>query len=745
MSASTMNAQFPATNCGSTGNFTAGSTYQTTLTTLLSSIYTTNSSSLSYGFFNASSTVSGASQTLYLFGLCRGDLTAFSCRACLDALATDMRRLCPLQKEALLYTGNCIIRYSNASFFGAVATEPTYVARTSDNVSSPDAYDAAMMKLLDSLWAEAAGGGSLRKYASGNESAGPDMIYAVVQCTPDLTEQQCTSCLVKGVETIKECCVRYTGGRFMVPSCMIMYETNHRFFDQVSVPLPLPPPPSQEGDVPPPPPVGKSNSTRTVIIGVVTSVSALLVIGVVVLLKVKRKKKQPRQSVEGEVVHEFSKAELQQFDFSTIRAATDNFSDSKKLGQGGFGAVYMGRLSNGQEIAVKRLSQNSHQGEVEFKNEVMLLTRLQHRNLIRLLGFCLKGVERLLIYELMPNPSLDQFIFDPLKRVNLNWDRLHKIVMGVARGLLYLHEDSRLRIIHRDLKASNILLDSDMNPKISDLGLARLLELDQTQAETSRIVGTYGYMAPEYAMHGKFSVKSDVFSFGVLVLEIVSGQRNNLCRMGKDTVALTSYVWKKWREGSISDIIDPSITSGSSTEIARCIHIGLLCVQENFASRPSMASVFLMLNSHSVTLQAPSRPAFFIDSANEFDMSSTQDYSSRVSNVERSRGRSNQFSKNEACMTQDYSSSISNVDRSRGRSNQFSKNEASMTQDYSSRVSDVERSKGKSNQFSENKTSMTEPHGSLRKWETSVPCSLLFMFVVVFLSSMLQKKLSFCA
>ncbi|XP_048132907.1 cysteine-rich receptor-like protein kinase 44 isoform X14 [Rhodamnia argentea] len=440
-----------------------------------------------------------------------------------------------------------------------------------------------------------------------------------------------------------------------------------------------------------------------------------------------------------------ARVDSQQFNFDTIRAATDDFSHSKKVGEGGFGAVYRGRLSNGQEIAVKRLSRNSHQGEVEFKNEVMLLTRLQHRNLVKPLGFCLKGVERLLIYEFMPNLSLDQFIFDPLKSANLDWDRRHKIVMGVAKGLLYLHEDSRLRIIHRDLKASNILLDSDMNPKLSDFGMARLLELDQTQAETFRIVGTYGYMAPEYAMHGKFSVKSDVFSFGVLVLEIVSGQRNNFCRMNEDTVDLISYVWKKWREGSISNIIDPSITSGSSTEIARCIHIGLLCVQENFASRPSMASVFLMLNSHSVTLQVPSRPAFFIDSANEFDTSSTQDHSSSVSNVDRSKGKSNQFSKNEACMTQDYSSNISNVDRSRGRSNQFSKNEASMTQDYSSRVSDVERSKGKSNQFSENKTSMTEPHGGLRKWETSVPCSVLFMFVVVFLSSILQKRLSFCA
>ncbi|XP_056172024.1 cysteine-rich receptor-like protein kinase 29 [Syzygium oleosum] len=291
MFASTINAQFPASYCGSTGNFTANSTYQTTLTTLLSSISTTNSLSLSYGFFNVSAAVSSTSQTLYVFGLCRGDLTALGCRACLNALASSMRRLCPLQKEALLYTGNCIIRYSDASFFGTVATEPTYVARTADNVSSPDTYDATMRKLLNGLWVEAAGGGSLRKYASGNESAGPDMIYALVQCTPDLTEQQCSDCLVIGVQMIRECCVRYTGGRFMVPSCLILYETNNKFFDPVSEPLPAPPLL---------PSVGKSNLMMTVIIAVVTSVSALLVTGIVVLLKVKRKMNQPRQSVEGE-------------------------------------------------------------------------------------------------------------------------------------------------------------------------------------------------------------------------------------------------------------------------------------------------------------------------------------------------------------------------------------------------------------------------------------------------------------
>ncbi|KAK2631778.1 hypothetical protein EUGRSUZ_L02457, partial [Eucalyptus grandis] len=339
-----------------------------------------------------------------------------------------------------------------------------------------------------------------------------------------------------------------------------------------------------------------------------------------------------------EVEDEISTAESLQFDFGTIRAATDNFSDSKKLGQGGFGAVYMGQLSNGQEIV----------------NEVMLLARLQHRNLVRLLGFCLEGVERLLIYEFVPNSSLDQFIFDPLKHANHDWDRRHKIIMGIARGKLYLHEDSRLRIIHQDLKASNILLDSDMHAKILDFGMARLFELDQTQAETNRVVGTYGYMALEYAMHGNFSIKSDVFSFGVLVLEIVSGQRNNLFQASNNTKVLTSYVWKNWREGTISNIIDPCITFSLSTKIVRCVHIGLLCVQENVANRPTMTSVLLMLNSHSVTPQVPSQPAFFLHSGNNSDLSSTQDYSSRVPEVDKSRNKSNQFLKEEASMTKPY-------------------------------------------------------------------------------------------
>ncbi|KAF8030102.1 hypothetical protein BT93_E2510 [Corymbia citriodora subsp. variegata] len=585
MFASTISAQyFPKPYCGSTGNFTANSTYQTTLTTLLSSISTTNASSLSYDFFNASAAVSDASQTLYVFGLCRGDFIVVDCHACLDNAASDIQRLCPLQKEAILYAENCIILYSNASFFGTVTTEPLLELTFSDKVSSPETYDAAMRKLLYGLLAKAAGGSSLRKYASGNESAGPDRIYALVQCMPDLKEQQCSDCLVRGIQSIRSHDT-YSRGWFMVPSCLIWYDTNHWFFDPASEP------PASEPLPLPPPPVGKSNSTGTLII-VVTSVSSILVMGVViVLLKAKRKKKQSRKKVEGEVVHEISMAESLKFDFGIIKAATDNFSDSKKLGQGGFGAVY--------------------------------------RNMI-------------------PSKHVD-----PLKHANLNWDKRHKIIMGVARGMLYLHEDSGLCIIHRDLKASNILLDSDMNPKISDFGTARLFELDQTQAETNRIVGTYGYMAPEYVMNGNFSIKSNVFSFGVLVLEIVSGLRNNHC-MGNNMEVLISYVWKNWSEGSISNIIDPSIILGLSTEIERCIHIGLLCVQENAASRPTMASVLFMLNSCSVNLQFPSRPAFFMHSTIKFDMPSRQNYNSRAFEVERSRDKSNQFSINESSMTEPY-------------------------------------------------------------------------------------------
>ncbi|KAL4625377.1 hypothetical protein ACB092_05G021200 [Castanea dentata] len=298
------------------------------------------------------------------------------------------------------------------------------------------------------------------------------------------------------------------------------------------------------------------------------------------------------------------------FDLSCIVAATENFSPTNKLGQGGFGSVYKGLLSNGQQIAVKRLSKSSRQGIEEFENEVMLIAKLQHRNLVKLLGCCIQEGEKMLIYEYMPNKSLDSFIFDHTRSSFLNWSKRFEIIIGIARGILYLHQDSRLKIIHRDLKTSNVLLDVEMNPKISDFGMARIFKEGQTQDKTTRIVGTYGYMSPEYAVFGKFSTKSDVFSLGVILLEIVSGKKNSDSYQEHPSLTLIGHVWELWREDRALDIVDSSIKESCVfDEVLRCIQVGLLCVQEEVVDRPTMLAVHLMLSSER-TLPSPKQPAF---------------------------------------------------------------------------------------------------------------------------------------
>ncbi|KAK7405110.1 hypothetical protein VNO78_06306 [Psophocarpus tetragonolobus] len=299
------------------------------------------------------------------------------------------------------------------------------------------------------------------------------------------------------------------------------------------------------------------------------------------------------------------------FDLATITAATDSFSLNNKIGQGGFGPVYKGKLVDGREIGVKRLSSRSGQGIVEFITEVKLIAKLQHRNLVKLLGCCIKGQEKLLVYEYLVNGSLDCFIFDQIKGKLLDWPRRFHIIFGIARGLLYLHQDSRLRIIHRDLKASNVLLDEKLNPKISDFGMARAFKGDQIEGNTNRVVGTYGYMAPEYAVDGLFSIKSDVFSFGILLLEIICGNKNRSLCDGNQTLNLVGYAWTLWKEQSASQLIDSNIKDSCVIpEVLRCIHVSLLCVQQYPEDRPSMTSVIQMLGSE-MELVDPKEPGFF--------------------------------------------------------------------------------------------------------------------------------------
>ncbi|CAI0406959.1 unnamed protein product [Linum tenue] len=334
-------------------------------------------------------------------------------------------------------------------------------------------------------------------------------------------------------------------------------------------------------------------------------VSVWIVIALLAYLWLRKWKKR-RGSMHSTTIY----PELPFFNLGTIQAATNNFSPTTKLGQGGFALVYKGKLPNGQEVAVKRLTKNSSQGLEQLKNEVLLIAKLQHRNLVKLHGCCIEDGEQMLVYEYLPYNSLDSLLFDDSQRLFLDWRKRFNIIIGIARGVLYLHQDSRFRIIHRDLKPSNILLDAELNPKISDFGMARMLDYHQTEGKTSRICGTYGYMSPEYALFGRFSVKSDVFSFGVILLETVAGRKINWFSQQDPSLSLIGHVWERWKEEKALEVVDSSMEGSlNAQEVLKCIQIGLLCVEEDVQDRPNMSMTVLMLNT-AMPLPRPKQPGF---------------------------------------------------------------------------------------------------------------------------------------
>ncbi|KFK28890.1 hypothetical protein AALP_AA7G061400 [Arabis alpina] len=405
-------------------------------------------------------------------------------------------------------------------------------------------------------------------------------VYVMVQCTHDLKRQDCLRCLQQIIHQVPTSRI---GGRLIVPSCSARYEL-YEFYNVSAIRTPQP-------WLDPSPRHGKGGKSSVIIISVVVPITAVFLLLIAAFtFRAKRKKTIYETELLPEGKDDITTAGSLQFDFKAIEVATDKFSESNKLGQGGFGEVYKGTFPSGVQVAVKRLSKTSGQGE-----------------------------EKILVYEFVPNKSLDYFLFDSTMQSLLDWTRRLNIIGGIARGILYLHQDSRHTIIHRDLKAGNILLDVDMNPKIADFGMARIFGMDQTEANTRRIVGTYGYMSPEYAMYGYFSMKSDIYSFGVLVLEIISGKKNSsLSHMDDSGGNLVTYTWRLWSNGSPLELSDPSFQDNYLVnDITRCIHIALLCVQEEAEDRPTMSAIVQMLTTSSIALAAPRPPGFFFRDRHE--------------------------------------------------------------------------------------------------------------------------------
>ncbi|KAL6864855.1 hypothetical protein ACP4OV_016006 [Aristida adscensionis] len=619
--------------CGAseTGNYTANSTYEANVGRLAATLPGDAAAS---PVLYATDSAGAVPDAVHALALCRGDAGAAACGRCVAAAFAGARDGCPLFKDAMAFYDLCMLRFSNRDFF----TDDDYIVYTYVLQGAPlagggaaaPAFDAAV-GLLANATADYAAHNSTRRFGTGEESFDVERssgkIYAVAQCTPDRTADVCRTCLGAIIKQLPSLVSGKNGGGVFGVWCSFRYEVYPFFSGRpllqlpafVATPAPAPGSPERRRHA------KLKNKRGTVLAIVVPLVSTLLAVTVISFWRRKRAASHSLTAVPRDPTNsdDIESMDMLIFDLSTLRVATQDFAESTLLGKGGFGMVYKGVLPEGQEIAVKRLCQSSSQGIDELKSELVLVAKLHHRNLVRLVGVCLQKHEKILVYEYMPNRSLDSVLFDPERNKELDWEKRFQIINGIARGLQYLHEDSQLKIVHRDLKASNVLLDSNYIPKISDFGLAKIFGEDQSRIVTLRIAGTYGYMAPEYAMRGQYSIKSDVFSFGILVLEIVTGRRNSGSYKTKQHADLLNLVWEHWSRGNVMELIDPSLSNQHPPieQLLKCIHIGLLCLQRKPAARPTMSWVNIVLSSSTVCLPSLSRRSFFIQDLSGNDSS----------------------------------------------------------------------------------------------------------------------------
>ncbi|KAM1389696.1 hypothetical protein ACFX2I_017647 [Malus domestica] len=282
------------------------------------------------------------------------------------------------------------------------------------------------------------------------------------------------------------------------------------------------------------------------------------------------------------------------FTYEELALATEGFSDSNLLGQGGFGYVHKGVLPNGKEVAVKQLRAGSEQGEREFQTEVEIISRVHHRHLVSLVGYCMTGSERLLVYEFVPNNTM-AFHLHGKGRPTMDWSTRLKIALGSAKGLAYLHEDCHPKIIHRDIKSANILLDFKFEAKVADFGLAKFSSDVNTHIST-RVMGTFGYLAPEYASSGRLTDKSDVYSFGVMLLELITGRRpvdaSQTYKAGSFVDWARPVLTRALEERNFDELVDPKLqNSYDPNEMARMVAFAAACVRHSALHRPRMSQV----------------------------------------------------------------------------------------------------------------------------------------------------------
>ncbi|KAF8671058.1 hypothetical protein HU200_050337 [Digitaria exilis] len=538
----------------------------------------------------------GGPNTVFGLGQCLRDLSPLDCKLCFAEVRSLLPKCYP-RVGGRLYLDGCFGRYANYSFFGEAldASADAAVCGVSGSGEGggnnytgdggPRAFGGAVRAALANVTAAAAVPGS-EGFGAGSEESGGATAFALAQCWESLNATACAQCLGAASDVVAACAPA-TEGRALFTGCYLRYST--RLFWNVNA--------TAGSDS-----SGGNNGVIWILVGSFLGAFAVALIIAFLVWKKRNLRRKNRSNSFMDMYGDGLSVRIVQsslnFKYEELRKATNYFGPSNKLGQGSYGAVYKAVLPDGREVAIKRLFLNTRQWVDQFFNEVDLISQVRHKNLVKLLGCSMNGPESLLVYEYYFNKSLDLFLFDSSRRRNLTWNLSVDIIQGIAEGLSYLHEESETRIIHRDIKASNILLDDKLKPKITDFGLARAFGEDVTHLTTG-VAGTLGYMAPEYIVHGHLTEKADVFSYGVLVLEIVTGQRCSSSSGSHGGQVLLTKVWKHYKDNTVEMIVDQSIYEDTiRDEIMHIVQIGLLCTQADPDDRPTMGKVVELLRNH---------------------------------------------------------------------------------------------------------------------------------------------------